>query len=118
MESRKIIELTDEIMLGKLQDTLVDMRALKPEERSEKARRYAVAITEFEKVLAYFKVFVVDYIEWRQNLAPLRSHLCLARPLRSPAHAGRAGAGVRAEGMAVLRGAGGAAAAGESQYIS
>jgi len=36
------------------------MEAAKPEERSELARRYAVSITEMEKVVAYFKVFVLD----------------------------------------------------------
>lgn len=42
-----------------LQETLVAMRKAKPEERSEKARRYAVAITEMEKVIAYFQTWIV-----------------------------------------------------------
>jgi len=53
----------DETIWRELQDVLADMRALKPAERSEKARRYAIAITELEKNLAYFKLFIVDYIE-------------------------------------------------------
>jgi hypothetical protein len=35
------------------------MKAAKPTERSEVARRYAVSMTEFEKVMAYFELFVV-----------------------------------------------------------
>ncbi len=38
--------------------TLQRLRDAKPEERSELARRYAVTITEFEKVVAYFRVYV------------------------------------------------------------
>lgn len=36
------------------------MKAAKPTDRSETARRYAVAITEYEKVLGYFNTFVVE----------------------------------------------------------
>lgn len=43
-----------------LKETLSVMKASKPDERSERARSYAVTITELEKVIAYFKVFVVD----------------------------------------------------------
>jgi hypothetical protein len=43
-----------------LQEALDELRRAKPEERGEVARRFAVAITELEKVIAYFKVFVVD----------------------------------------------------------
>ena len=39
---------------------LEQMRRAKPTDRSEKARRYAVAITEMEKVVAYFKTYVID----------------------------------------------------------
>ncbi len=35
------------------------LHGLKGEDRSEKARRYAVTITEMEKVFAYFNTFVV-----------------------------------------------------------
>jgi hypothetical protein len=35
------------------------MKAAKPTERNEVARRYAVSMTEFEKVMAYFELFVV-----------------------------------------------------------
>ena len=38
--------------------TLEYMRTAKPSERSEKARRYAVLITEMEKVYAYFHAWV------------------------------------------------------------
>lgn len=43
-----------------IRQALKDMRACKPDERSEKARRYAVSITEMEKVLAYFHQYVVN----------------------------------------------------------
>lgn len=37
-----------------------DVRAAKPEDRSELARRYAITITELEKVYAYFVTFVAE----------------------------------------------------------
>lgn len=48
--------------LNDLEAALETLRLAKPEERSEKARRYAVAITELEKVIAYFKVYI-EYAE-------------------------------------------------------
>lgn len=48
----------DEAALGKLEDTLAYLRSTKPNERSELARRYAVTITELEKVFAYFRIYV------------------------------------------------------------
>lgn len=36
------------------------MKAAKPTERSELARRYAVAITEYEKVMAYYSTFIIQ----------------------------------------------------------
>lgn len=41
-----------------LEQALESLRKAKPEDRSEIARRYAVTITELEKVVAYFKVYV------------------------------------------------------------
>jgi hypothetical protein len=46
--------------LDKLEEALAQLRQEKPEDRSELARRYAVTITELEKVLAYFVVFAVE----------------------------------------------------------
>lgn len=43
-----------------LKKALTELRTHKPEERSEKARQYAVTITELEKVIGYFKMFVID----------------------------------------------------------
>jgi hypothetical protein len=43
-------------MLGALEA----LRREKPEERGELARRYAVAITELEKVVAYYWTFIAD----------------------------------------------------------
>lgn len=48
----------DEAALEKLEDALAYLRNAKPGERSELARRYAVSITELEKVFAYFKIYV------------------------------------------------------------
>jgi len=41
---------------------LNQMRQAKPEERSELARRYAVSITDLERVEAYFQTYVLDYV--------------------------------------------------------
>ena len=51
-----------------MEDTVFDLmmelykklKEAKPEERSEMARRYAVTITEFEKVMAYFECFIMS----------------------------------------------------------
>ena len=51
----------NERLLSLLLGVLEEFRKAKPEERSEEARRHAVTtITELEKVIAYFKTFVVD----------------------------------------------------------
>jgi hypothetical protein len=39
------------------------LKASKPEERSEKARHYAVAVTEMEKAMAYFYMMVLQDFE-------------------------------------------------------
>ena len=41
-------------------NALFTLRTSKPNDRSEKDRYYAVTITELEKVLAYFTMFVLD----------------------------------------------------------
>ena len=45
-------------VLNGLEASLHFLRSAKPDERSELTRRYAVTITEFEKVVAYFRVYV------------------------------------------------------------
>jgi hypothetical protein len=50
----------DREAINSLEVALDSLRKGKPEDRSEKARRYAVTITEMEKVLAYFKTYVID----------------------------------------------------------
>ncbi len=47
-------------VLQAMEATLQRLRDAKPVERDELARRYAVAITEYEKSLAFFKYYVVD----------------------------------------------------------
>lgn len=44
-----------------MKKALETMRRGKPEIRSERARRYAVAITEMEKAFAYFHTYVVNF---------------------------------------------------------
>jgi hypothetical protein len=51
---------TESKALQLLKEALEAMREAKPEERSELARRYAVSITELEKVIAYYVVFVAS----------------------------------------------------------
>ena len=49
----------DTVSLEALKAALELLKAGKPNDRSEKDRRYAVAITELEKTLAYFYTFVI-----------------------------------------------------------
>lgn len=42
------------------EDLLEELRDEKPEERSELARRYAIVITEIEKIKAYYQVYIED----------------------------------------------------------
>lgn len=47
-------------LLLKFEELLKALRDAKPEERNELARRYAVTITELEKVAAYFEVYIYN----------------------------------------------------------
>ena len=51
---------SDNKSLLSLQESLEMLRRGKPVQRSEKSRRYAVAITQLEQVFAYVKVYIVD----------------------------------------------------------
>ena len=46
-----------------MKELLHQLKLAKPTERNELARRYAVTITEQEKVLAYFNTFVINGID-------------------------------------------------------
>jgi hypothetical protein len=46
-----------------LRSALRVLRANKPSERTEKARRYAVTITEMEKVNGYFNTYVINALD-------------------------------------------------------
>ena len=46
--------------IDSISDTLQRLRDAKPDDRSELARRYAVTITELEKVYAYFLAWVIE----------------------------------------------------------
>lgn len=47
-------------MLTALEATYHLLRAAQPASRSERARRYAVTITKYEKMLSYFRVMVCE----------------------------------------------------------
>ncbi len=71
IEKINVSELTDKIndngMLIMLHSTLSSLCGNRPNERSERSRRYAVTITEMEKVVAYFKTFVIDDVKAEKN---------------------------------------------------
>lgn len=46
-----------------MKELLHQLKMAKPTDRNELARRYAVTITEQEKVLAYFNTFVINGID-------------------------------------------------------
>lgn len=48
-----------EQVLKDMQEVLEALRAIKPEDRSEQARRIQVTITEYEKVIAYYMAYVL-----------------------------------------------------------
>lgn len=48
---------------SRLDDALRDMRAKKPNDRSEVDRRCAIAITELEKLVAYWYFYAVFAVE-------------------------------------------------------
>lgn len=50
----------DEVLFETMMLLHQELKEAKPTERSERARRYAVTITEFEKVMGYFRLFVAN----------------------------------------------------------
>lgn len=54
----------DDLVQIRLRETMDAMKAAKPRERNELARRYAICITELEKLLAYHDTFVVRRDYW------------------------------------------------------
>lgn len=50
--------LTSTDVLSSLKSALSTLRAVKPEDRSGLDRRYAVTITELEKVFAYYYTYI------------------------------------------------------------
>ncbi len=55
-----ILRQNGEGMLISLESSLRIIQRNRPNDRSEIDRRYAVLITDFEKVMAYFKTYIVD----------------------------------------------------------
>lgn len=44
----------------KLLDALITLEKARPSERSEQARRFAICITDMEKLFAYFHTYICD----------------------------------------------------------
>lgn len=59
MESSNL-KRQQEAMLISLESTLRMLKRNRPNDRSELDRRWAITITDFEKVMAYFKTYVVE----------------------------------------------------------
>jgi len=57
-EIKQTMDESMHIVMSKLQEALETLRSAKPDDRSEIARRYAVTITEMEKVIAYYATFI------------------------------------------------------------
>lgn len=51
---------TDDQLLAALLDLWQKMTESKPDDRSEKDRRYAVAITKLQDTIVWFKMMVID----------------------------------------------------------
>jgi len=63
MEETKPIH-PDDLVQIRLRETMNAMQRAKPQERNELARRYAIAITELEKLQAYHDVYIVRRDYW------------------------------------------------------
>ena len=59
MESSHIKKQQEAILIS-LESSLRTIRHNRPNDRSELDRRWAIAITDFEKVIAYFKTYIVE----------------------------------------------------------
>jgi hypothetical protein len=62
-----MIKTPEQICLRHLTQALTVLKNNKPADRSETARSYAVTITELEKVIAYYAVFVIHAIDFSQT---------------------------------------------------
>jgi len=51
-----------EKVFQQMQETLEALRKIKPEDRSEQARRIQITITEYEKVIAYYSAYVLGTV--------------------------------------------------------
>jgi ABC-type phosphate transport system auxiliary subunit len=54
----------DDLVQIRLRETMDAIKAARPTERSELARRYAILITELEKLQAYHDVYIVRRDYW------------------------------------------------------
>lgn len=59
--------LREEELSRDIWSLLAKLKDAKPEQRSEEARRYAVLITEYEKVIAYFETFIYMEFDGEQD---------------------------------------------------
>lgn len=59
-DTKNADKINDNGVLIELSMALETLCENRPKERGERSRRYAVTITEMEKVYAYFKTFIID----------------------------------------------------------
>ena len=57
------MESIDKVILNEMIHVLSSLRTNKPGRDATVARQWAITITELEKGVAYYKMFVVDYEE-------------------------------------------------------
>ena len=57
---------SDDRVFGSMKSLLDEMKSFKPNDRGEKDRAYAVTITEMEKIVAQFYLFVMMDEEMRK----------------------------------------------------
>lgn len=59
MTEQKSQKIANQFCLDAILDTIQKMRDAKPADRSELDRRYAIVITDMEKVYAYFYNWII-----------------------------------------------------------
>lgn len=57
MDSNLVVEEKRELVLESMRLTLIDMKKAKPNDRSERDRYAAIAITDLEKLIAFYSYY-------------------------------------------------------------
>lgn len=60
IKENTVLRQDREGVLISLESTLRMIKRNRPNDRSEIDRRYAIVVTDFEKVMAYFKTYILD----------------------------------------------------------